>query len=362
MTPMHCPGESARNGKCRNGIDKMPCVGLVFLVAFLVVLALPPLAWAGNYISQAQERYRIMVFGDRMATGLLAGLWRVLKGDDRFEARGRLREGTGLARPGLYDWHQVVANTLDSRPVDIGIIMLGANDARDIRVGDSVVPFGTPAWDNVYGERWNRLIGEFLKRHVALYIVGLPPVRDAALNERLRHIAAIIRAQAEANGVRFIDIYREFANDDGSYTENGFDIDGVYRRLRARNGVQFIKPGNTKLASLVAAVVLKDVNAVETETGETAETEAKKLPLAVAAQRVLVGMETPTGGAWIVPDELLPEENSPIIAEGEGQGSYTLARLRRLVARNSVASRLFKDGLWPATQPGRSDDFSFPPH
>ncbi|WP_231573629.1 DUF459 domain-containing protein [Thermopetrobacter sp. TC1] len=335
---------------------------MLLFASLLIALAFAPSirVQAASYIAQPQERYRIMVFGDRMATGLLAGLWRVLKGDDRFEAKGRLREGTGLARPGFYDWRQVVANTLDSRPVDIGIVMLGANDARDIRMGDVTLPFGSPEWDKAYAERWNRLISEFLKRRVALYIVGLPPVRDKALNEKLKHIAAIIRAQAEANGVRYIDIYREFANDEGEFTENGFDVNGLFRRLRARNGVQFIKPGNTKLASLVASVMLKDVDVVEKGSGEVAQDGAKP-PSTAAAQRVLVGMETPTGGAWIVPEELLPEENAPIVAEGEGQGSYTLSRLRRLVAKESVAGRLFRDGIWPGAQPGRSDDFSFPP-
>ncbi len=328
------------------------------------------LAWpcrlvqAAPYIPQAQDRYRIMVFGDRMATGLLAGLWRVLKGDDRFEARGRLREATGLSRPRLLDWNRVIPSTLDSRPVDIGIVMLGANDARDIIVNGQVLRFGSPEWRAEYARRWDMLIGHFKKRGIPLYIVGLPPVRPPALNQALKRIDSIIRERAAAHGVRHIETYREFADENGGYAENGFDVNGHFTRLRARNGIQFIRPGNTKLANLVATVIIRDVEA--TRRGESEETTAavpvQPQPGAgiAASEHPVVGRATPQGGIETVPLDRLPEENATVIAVMEDADAFSLQRARHNVAEDTAAATLFETGQWPVPPAGRVDDFRLP--
>ncbi len=340
--------------------------GLAAVVLCMLVLVSPyPAAHAAPYIPQAQDRYRIMVFGDRMATGLLAGLWRVLKGDDRFEAKGRLREGTGLSRPRLLDWNKVIPSTLDSRPVDIGIVMLGANDARDIIVNGQVLRFGSPEWRAEYGRRWDTLIGHFRSRGIPLYIVGLPPVRNVALNQALRLIDGIIRARAAAHRVRYIETYREFADENGGYTENGFDVNGNFTRLRARNGIQFIRPGNTKLANLVATAIIQDVETAHRgESGVAGQDSASVGPPRgagiAASEHPVVGRATPRGGIETVPIERLPEENATVVAVMESADVFSLQRARRNVAEDSTAAILFETGQWPAPLSGRTDDFRLP--
>ena len=335
---------------------------LALLLCALILVWPLRIAQAAPYIPQAQDRYRIMVFGDRMATGLLAGLWRVLKGDDRFEAKGRLREGTGLSRPRLLDWNKVIPSTLDSRPVDIGIVMLGANDARDIIVNGQVLRFGSPEWRAEYARRWDALIGHFRSRGIPLYIVGLPPVRNTALNQALKYIDGIIRERAAAHGVRYIETYREFADENGGYTENGFDVNGNFTRLRARNGIQFIRPGNTKLADLVATVIIRDVEATLKGDAATAKAPAQPQPGAgiAASEHPVVGRATPRGGIETVPLDRLPEENATVVAVMEDADAFSLQRARRNVAEDTAAAGLFETGLWPAPPRGRADDFRLP--
>jgi hypothetical protein len=337
---------------------RTPPLAMLWALAVLCLLTLAPaVPAAAPYIPQEQDRYRIMVFGDRMATGLLAGLWRVLKGDERFEAKGRLREATGLTRPRLLDWNRVIPSTLDSRPIDIGIVMLGANDARDIVENGQVLKFATEAWKQAYEKRWNTLIGHFRQRGIPLYIVGLPPVRDPRLNEALRLVDGIIRRAAAANGVRYVDIYREFADENGGYAESGFDINGRYVRLRARNGIQFIRPGNTKLASIVANAIIRDVEAAARAAPPPAAADGETPGLA-ASEYPIVGRATPRGGTETVPLNLLPEENATELAVTEGPDAFSLQRALRAVPPDSAAAALFGGGLWPRPPRGRTDDFS----
>ncbi len=343
---------------------------ILLLVSVLALSAPAQGARAAGYIPQAQERYRIFVFGDRMATGLLAGLWRVLKDRPKFVARGRLREGSGLARPKYYDWPRVVSGTLDSNEADIAIVMLGANDARDMLENGRKLLFGSPEWKQAYARRVAGLMAAFRSRQVALYWVGLPPVRDPGRNEALKFITDIIRQQAKAAGVRFVDIYQDFATEEGGYVENGFDVDGKMTRLRARNGVQFIKAGNTKLASLVMEAIRRDVDAAEgrADAAVANAPEAQQTAGASSAGTVDLnampefGRRTPAGGAEIVRAEDLPDRNAAYLDRAAGApeegGEAQLAKLRRMAAPRSPAWRLFREGVWPKAPAGRADDFS----
>ena len=318
----------------------------------------PSPAHGESYISQPQDRYRVFVFGDKMATGLLAGLWRVLKGKENFVARGRLREGSGLVRSGYYDWPRTIAAVLESKPVDIAIIMLGANDARDMRVRGKTLLFGSDEWRAEYASRVRSLMRMIRSRGVALYWVGLPPVRDDGRNEALKYVNEIIRQAAKAEGVRHIDIYADFATADGRYTESGPDIDGRIQRLRSRNGRNFIKAGNTKLAAIVMRTIEKDVEQAGKEAAGEVVREEESQPEAL--KKVLFGAEKADGGDLVV--ALTPMTAAEMKAQASTGGSSGGARTAQLKAsppKGSRAWRLLREGAW-TTQPGSVTDFSLP--
>ena len=315
------------------------------------------------YIRYPKERYRLFVFGDKMATGLLAGLWRVLKNDARFVAKGRFNAGSGLVRLSYYDWQRAISQVLESRPVDIGVVMLGINDARDIFIAGQRIPFGSEEWKRIYAARVDNIMETFRNAGVALYWVGLPPVRDAQLNAAARLITEVIRARAAANGVRFIDIYDKFAGPDGAFAENGPDINGQIVRLRARNGIHFIRPGNTKLAALVMEVIRRDV---EQAAQAPADGALAALPGAgVASDKPFVGRAAPDGAPLYESPASLPGADTVYLARNlsgaQRAARDTLQVLRRSAAPDSAADKLFRTGLWPDAPPARVDNFSAPP-
>ena len=335
---------------------------LATLLAGLLLLyaALLPARAADNrpYIPFPKERYRIFVFGDKMATGLLAGLWRVLKDNPKYVARGRFRAGTGLVRLKYYDWQRAIAQVVESRPVDIAIVMLGINDVRDIFLNGQRIPFGSAKWKRIYATRIKAIIDTLKNADVALYWVGLPPVRNPALDAGARVINAIIREQTQAAGVRFIPIRRHFVGADGRYSEAGRDVHGQVVRLRARNGVHFIRPGNTKLARIVMGVIEKDVRATESSTG------TPTLPGMEETDKPYVGKAGPDGNPVYVAPAALPGTNEVYLAhkapEAGGAGGI-LQALREAAQPGSAAERLFTEGAWPQAPLARLDNFALPP-
>ena len=331
------------------------------LRAFVVLLALAGVAagaaaqdGGAPYISSVKERYRLFVFGDKMATGLLAGLWRVLGNSGRVLAKGRFRAGSGLARLRYHDWQRNIAQVLESRPVDIAVMMLGVNDVRDMTVKGKRIAFGSAAWRELYASRIDAIIQTFRDRNVALYWVGLPPMRDPALDSAVQQINELIAQRARTHGVRFIPIRAHFAGADGGFVENGKDINGQITRLRARNGIHFIKAGNTVLARIVWNVIRKDIEAARQAPAGGA------LAALTPSRQPFMGRAAPDGAPEYLPASLLPRQDAVFLASSAAMSasSSTLQTLRRIAAPNSAAASLFEQGTMPPAPKGRVDDFT----
>ena len=320
-----------------------------WLAVFWLLLAatLAPVQAADKrpYIPVPKERYRIFVFGDKMATGLLAGLWRVLKDNPKFIARGRFRAGTGLVRLSYYDWQRAIAQVVNSQQVDIAIVMLGINDAHDIFLAGERIPFGSAKWKRIYASRVDAIIETVKNAGAALYWVGLPPVRDPQLDAAARVINAIIRQRARAAGVRYIAIRRHFLGPNGRYADTGRDVNGQITRLRARNGIHLIKPGNTKLAKLVMRVIQQDVR--ETEKAGA----APSLSGVQETDKPYVGTAAPDGTPIYVPPAALPGTNEVYLAHSapsdSGGATGVLQALRDAAQPGSKSAKLFAEGAWP---------------
>ena len=75
----------------------------------------------------------------------------------------------------------------------------------------------------------------------------------------------IVRDKAYLNGVKFIDIQAQFADEAGNYTAYGPDIAGKQRLLREADGVLFTQAGNRKLALFVEQEIKRDLTQAKNE-------------------------------------------------------------------------------------------------
>ena len=61
----------------------------------------------------------------------------------------------------------------------------------------------------------------------------------------------IVREQLEAKGLRFVDMWNGFADEEGKYVAVGPDVRGQSVQLRADDGLNFTRAGQRKLAYFV---------------------------------------------------------------------------------------------------------------
>lgn len=269
---------------------RMPRTFALLLATLAALLALPVVTahaqddFSGNtYITPYPEGdlYRMQVYGDAFANGLLDGLVDALSSEARLQIQKKHRAIAGLIRPDLED--ELKAEDANRDPLHIAVVMVGINDRYNIRIStrDRFV-VGTDEWREEYGRRVDRMIKTLKKRGAAVYWVGQPIMRSNDANEPAQVMNDVVREKAYLNSIKYIDITAQFADEAGNYTAYGPDIDGKQRLVR--QGDLFTWAGYRKLAHFVEREIKRDLTQARNDRSiplAGAEAEQKR----VAAQR-----------------------------------------------------------------------------
>ncbi|TAJ57569.1 MAG: DUF459 domain-containing protein [Brevundimonas sp.] len=206
----------------------------------------------------AQGPLRIGVFGDSMADGLYAGLYRDLQDQPNVSVTKFSQVSTGLSR---YDYVDIQARTrtqLDETPVDVAVMLFGTNDAQGIDTGGAVHMFGTDGWKSAYAKRIDDLVALLRSRNVAVYWVGLPRMKRDSFDGRMMLINGVVEARMRALGVPYIETVSLTSNDEGGY--EAYLPTGSGRRvlMRANDGIHMSMAGYLRMSAPVAARLKRD--------------------------------------------------------------------------------------------------------
>ncbi|MBE7247531.1 MAG: DUF459 domain-containing protein [Actinomycetospora chiangmaiensis] len=326
---------------------------------------------------------QIAVFGDSLADHLAKGL------DDAFEDNAdvavldKAKGDSGLVRKDVVDWPKVAEDYLQANPkTRYGLVMMGVNDRQPIRDGDATVDPLTDRWKELYRARVEALVKPFTEHKIPLVWVGLPPVQNEGLARDLAAINDIVRDAATKAGATYVDIWPGFVDDRDRYASSGPDPEGQIARLRTSDGVHFTKAGDRKLAHF-ADVELKRLMGTATPTVSDQPATAAVAPISPKGTpgAGLDGSEAPPSDSAAIDRQItamlpsLPEPAGipalpvkpaagPIVplsrSETSPGGTLMSGRPQDGDAMGTVERTLTR-GNAPAPQPGRADDFRWPP-
>lgn len=206
----------------------------------------------------AQGPLRIGVFGDSMADGLYAGLYRDLQDQPNVSVSKFSQVSTGLSR---YDYVNIQARTrvqLDERPVDVAVMLFGTNDAQGIDTGGVVHMFGTDGWKAAYGKRIDDLVALLRSRDVAVYWVGLPRMKRDSFDGKMMLINGVVEARMRALGVPWIETEGLTSNAEGGYEAYLPTASGRRVLMRADDGIHMSMAGYLRMSETVAARLKRD--------------------------------------------------------------------------------------------------------
>lgn len=214
------------------------------------------------YITRhAGNEVNVVVIGDSMADGMYAGLYRVMKDDKRLSIVRKSKANTGIVRNDRYDWNEAARKIAEEDRYDAAVLVFGANDMQSIREGGKSYHFRQPGWETRFRQRVDDILASLKAHGIAAYWVGIPIVRKETMQADYAYINGFFREASERAGVRYIDTWTSFADENGEYQAIGLSLAGKKVQIRADDGVHFTPAGYEKYASIVADVLRRDVDA-----------------------------------------------------------------------------------------------------
>ncbi|KQW78817.1 SGNH/GDSL hydrolase family protein [Brevundimonas sp. Root1279] len=206
----------------------------------------------------AKGGLRVGVFGDSMADGLYAGLYRDLRDQPKVTVSKFSEVSTGLSR---YDYVDIQAKTrrqLDEQPIDVAVILFGTNDAQGINLEGTIHVFGSDGWKAAYGKRIDDLVTLLRSRDVAVYWVGLPRMKGERFDARMGLINEVVEARMKALNVPFIETLSATSNGNGEYEAYLANDEGRRTLMRANDGIHMSMAGYLRISRPVADRLKRD--------------------------------------------------------------------------------------------------------
>lgn len=207
----------------------------------------------------------IGVFGDSMADGLWAALYRDLGELDGVDVVKFSEVSTGLSRYDYVDIQAKSTRQLAERPVDVAIVLFGTNDAQAIVIDGQIHPFGSEGWKTAYAQRVDNLVELMRSRGAEVYWVGLPRMKSSGFDGRMTIINDVVEARMAALGVPYFDTVALTSNEAGGYEAYLSDEDGRRRLMRAGDGIHMSMSGYLRMADPVADRLKADLGVAEAE-------------------------------------------------------------------------------------------------
>jgi hypothetical protein len=220
----------------------------------------------------------------------------------------------------------------------------GTPSAQQAKKTAGPAEFRSEDWEKIYSRRIDDTIAALKSKGVPVIWVGLPPLRGARSSGDTAYLNELYRARAERAGIKYVDVWDGFVDEDGKYSNYGPDFEGQVRRLRLSDGVFFTKAGAIKLARYVEQELSRYMSnrvpvALPSGPFQAAPSDSK------STERPLMGPVIPLTGTAKDKDK---DSDKLLGAPGS---SPTLG--------DAIATKVLAKGETIAAPPGRADNFAW---
>ncbi|MEE8603541.1 DUF459 domain-containing protein [Euzebya tangerina] len=160
---------------------------------------------------------------------------------------------SGLTRPDFFDWPAEAASLAEQLDPDVWVVMLGANDAQDVRDAEGrFQQIGSDEWEAVYERRVGALMDQLTEDGRAVIWIGQPVMRSSEFDNSMRYVSELYEQQAAARPlVSFVNSRRVFDDDQGRYADYLPGATGQLSQMRLSDGIHLTRAGAERLAQQV---------------------------------------------------------------------------------------------------------------
>lgn len=188
---------------------------------------------------------RVLVTGDSLSDYLGEQIIQLTAHAKTIVSKISTHNGTGLARPDVFDWARAAHTAVAQSRPDVVIVALGANDDQGIALpGPIALQVGTTKWAAEYARRAEIVMQIMVNKGTRrVYWMGLPTVREKKMNRDYGMLNDALKVAASAvPGVTYVDT-RLISQVHGKFSD--YLYDGGHRILaRQPDGVHFTYEGS----------------------------------------------------------------------------------------------------------------------
>jgi uncharacterized protein len=196
------------------------------------------------------------VGGDSMARELGESLLALTAATGVVDADLEFRISTGLSRPDFFDWPARLQAEATERPMEVAVVLFGANDGQNLEVTGTVFGFGTPEWIDEYHRRVGIAMDVLYAEGRDVVWVGMPNCRSASYSEKLRIMNQVYADEAAKRPwVTYLDTYTMFSDADGNYADYLPGDDGELVLMRQGDGIHWSRAGGDRVAQAALDIV-----------------------------------------------------------------------------------------------------------
>ncbi|WP_442582304.1 SGNH/GDSL hydrolase family protein [Mesorhizobium sp. ASY16-5R] len=294
-------------------------------------------------LPKAPDAKVVLVVGDFVAGGLAEGLNAIFSADPQVRIADRSNGSSGFVREDHFDWPGQVAAIIEAEKPAAIIVVIGANDRQQMRIGTTGRTLRSEAWTREYSARAANFASAVAQTNVPMVWVGTTSFKSPKASSDMLALNEIYRKVAADAGAQFIDVWEGFVDEKGTFATVGPDISGQPVRLRADDGISLTAAGKRKLA-FYAEKTLKRL------IGEGGGADpAPSAPAALPTVSAGPGLSAPTDRTMPVSlDDPKLDGGAELLGASVASGLVTRPTSRPLAVRGA------------ATVTGRADDFSWP--
>lgn len=199
----------------------------------------------------------VLLIGDSMMGVLGRVMEKALMETNAVSAVTCTSFGTGLTRPGIFDWGMKIdALTATARP-EMAVVFFGADDRQLVEAAEGVVAYDRANdWRAAYAEHVGRTMDRLEARDVRRIVwLLLPDMRELPWQEHARLVNEIVADEAatRTNTVSLFDLGPILSRRPGTYTRYVMTGDGSALTVRDADGIHLSVDG----ARLVASALIK---------------------------------------------------------------------------------------------------------
>jgi hypothetical protein len=198
------------------------------------------------------RKVEVGVFGDSFSDGLWWGLDQEFRQGDIAGMHRFGKPATGFTDYTRTDLLAHIRAKLDSKPIDMAVIMFGANDTQPLHGAETPTPYLSDKWKQVVGGRIEAVISLMKERGVTIVWIGLPKMRADNYDERVRRLNDFYAGEMRRHGVPYLETVSLTSDASGSYVTTIKGGEGQARSARTNDGIHMTMSGYRVLATSLA--------------------------------------------------------------------------------------------------------------